>query len=184
MANPAVATTPKPSKSDLESKVNRYERMMKNLRASAAEVEERAIEVAMDLGREVLSVGTAIIGAYWAGAYGDKWTILGIDASLAIGVPGMVAGYAAVAFGYDTIGSWVMAGSRGFILESVARTALGWGQEAAKKSYAKNGAGAGAGAPPADIDPATGRPKGITYDWSGAGSGAGTNVRQAEHAWR
>ena len=180
MAATAVATTPKPSKSDLESKVTRYERLMKNLRSSAAEMEERAIEVAMDLGREVLSVGTAIVGAYWAGAYGDKWTILGIDASLAIGIPGMVAGYAAVAFGYDNLGSWVMAGSRGFILESVARTALGWGQAAAKKNYAKSGAG---GAPAADIDPATGRPKGITYDWSGAPSGGAGAVRQAEHAW-
>lgn len=155
-----------------KDKAERAMNAAKRLRENAATYEAKATEIAMDIGREVVTFGTTYLGAYWAGAYGEKWSILGFDASLAIGVPALIIGYLGVAFGYDTIGGVLLSAGRGLVAESLARRGINAGIEAAKKAAQ----GAPGYAPPASADRQIPASKG--WDWSGGYSG----VRQQQAA--
>ena len=132
MPAPAAA---QPNKAELATKNERLLKSLKNMREFAAEAEERVAEVAMDLGREVATIATAAIGAYWAGAF-ESWAVFGIDASLVIGVPLLIGGYVATALGYDNLGAWTMAFGRGFVVEYVARNAFAMGLKAKAEAAA------------------------------------------------
>lgn len=138
---PAPAAATQLTKAEVQTKNERLLKSLKSMRELASQAEERVAEVAMDLGREIATVATAAIGAYWAGAF-EKWDVFGIDASLVIGVPLLIGGYVATALGYDNLGSWGMALGRGFVVEYVARSAYTMGIDAKAKALAKEKEGA------------------------------------------
>lgn len=107
----------------------RWRQKVADMEASVAASDSRLLHVGVDLAMEVVTIGTGMTAGYLRGRYRESYTVLGMDAAMVAGVPLLAAGFVASLMGYPTIGRGIGAAGRGFVVESLAYRAYGYGMK-------------------------------------------------------
>lgn len=110
-----------------EEEISRLTRALKGARSATKKVAQQATVMVGDLMEDALTVAATGLAA-WADGRMESYTIFGVDASIAIGLPLWLGGVGLTLFGMEELGGWVGAAGLGMVSWYLGKKAYiaGW----------------------------------------------------------